>query len=229
MAHENHGRGVVVVGHSQGAILLQQLIAEEIDGKPAQKQLVSAFLAGDPSLPVPQGARVGGVFKSTPLCASAEQVGCVYVWGDYVSDDPDAHRLFGHSPGGGLVAGCVSPAAPAGGTGGLKAYLAKPAEAPDDDPPWIELIGQLSARCQADDQGDVVRVSVLPGRYQARLSARLERSASTSGWGLHRLDMGLPQGNILDVVAAESGRELTARGGPLPRAADGPPISRGTG
>ena len=204
MAHDNHGRGVVIVGHSQGTILLQQLIAEEIDGKPAQKRLVSAFLAGDPSLPVPQGATVGGVFKSTPLCASAGQVGCVYVWGDYVSDDPDAHRLFGHSPGGGLVAGCVSPAAPSGGAGALKAYLARPAEAPDGDPPWIELIGQLSARCQADDQGDVARVSVLPGRYQARLTARLERSASGTGWGLHRLDMELPQGNILDVVSAES-------------------------
>ncbi|WP_174299881.1 DUF3089 domain-containing protein [Caulobacter sp. S45] len=204
MAHDNHGRGVVIVGHSQGTILLQQLIAEEIDGKPAQKRLVGAFLAGDPALSVPHGARVGGTFKSTPLCAAAGEVGCVYVWADYVADDADAHRLFGHSPGGGLVAGCVSPAAPGGGAGSLKAYLAKPEEAPDGDPPWIELVGQLSAQCQADAQGHVVRVSVLPGRYQARLTARLERSASGSGWGLHRLDMGLPQGNILDVLAAES-------------------------
>ena len=204
MAHDNHGRGVVIVGHSQGTILLQQLIAEEIDGRPAQTRLVAAFLAGDPSLPVPQGARVGGVFKSIPLCASAAEVGCVYVWADYMSDDTAPSRLFGHSPGGGLVAGCVSPAAPAGGTGELKAYLAKPAMAPDGDPPWVELIGQLSAQCQADAQGDVVRVTVLPGRYQQLLATSFERSTGGAGWGLHRLDMELPQGDILDVVRAEA-------------------------
>ena len=204
MTHDNHGRGVVIVGHSQGTILLQQLIAEEIDGKPLQKRLVSAFLAGDPSLPVPQGARVGGVFKSTPLCASAGEVGCVYVWADYLSDDTAPSRLFGHSPGGGQVAGCVSPAAPSGGSGELKAYLARPALAPDGDPPSVELIGQLSARCEADAQGDVVRVTVLPGRYQQLLAAGFARSTGGAGWGLHRLDMGLPQGDILDVLAAET-------------------------
>ena len=204
MAHDNHGRGVVIVGHSQGVILLQQLIAEEIDGRPAQARLVAAFLAGDPSLPVPQGARVGGVFKATPLCASAAEVGCVYVWADYLSDDTAASRLFGHSPGGGLVGGCVSPAAPAGGPGELKAYLAKPAMAPAGDPPWVELVGQLSAQCQPDSQGDVVRVTVLPGRYQQMLATGFERSTGGAGWGLHRLDMGLPQGNILDVVQAEA-------------------------
>ena len=31
----NHGRGVVLIGHSQGSFVLRQLIAEEIDRKPA--------------------------------------------------------------------------------------------------------------------------------------------------------------------------------------------------
>ena len=43
---ENKGRGVVLIGHSQGASLLTRLIAAEIDGKPVQKHLVSAFLIG---------------------------------------------------------------------------------------------------------------------------------------------------------------------------------------
>lgn len=79
LAHDNHGRGVVLIGHSQGTILLQKLIAEQVDGKPVQKQLVSTFLAGDPSLAVPEGAKVGGVFKSVALCSSASQTGCAYV------------------------------------------------------------------------------------------------------------------------------------------------------
>src|SRR4051812_44351019 len=35
LAHDNHGRGVVLIGHSQGAIVLAQLIATEIDRDPA--------------------------------------------------------------------------------------------------------------------------------------------------------------------------------------------------
>ena len=130
MAHDNHGRGVVIVGHSQGTILLQQLIAEEIDGKPAQKQLVSAFLAGDPSLPVPKGAAVGGVFKSTPLCASAGQVGCVYVWADYVAEDRHGahHACSATIREAAWWPGASAPRRRPGGVGALKAYLAKPAD-----------------------------------------------------------------------------------------------------
>ena len=215
LAHDNHGRGVVLVGHSQGTILLQRLIAEEIDGRPVQKRLVSAFLAGDPSLAVPPGARMGGTFKAIPLCAAAREVGCTYVWGDYAADDADDHRLFGHSPGGGLVAGCDSPAAPGGGGGALKAYLPRPAMAADSDPPSVELIGQLSAQCRADGQGDVVRVSVLPSRYQALLTHRFERSTH-SGWGLHRIDLDLHQGDILDVLAAETATWTQRDRGPRP-------------
>jgi hypothetical protein len=46
LAHENHGRGVILVGHSQGSGLLTQLIKTEIDGKPDQARLVSAILMG---------------------------------------------------------------------------------------------------------------------------------------------------------------------------------------
>ena len=71
LAHENHGRGVVLIGHSQGSGVLTQLIKNEIDGKPAQAQLVSAILMGT-SLPVPAGADVGGDFKSMPAVPLAE-------------------------------------------------------------------------------------------------------------------------------------------------------------
>jgi hypothetical protein len=204
MAHENHGRGVVLVGHSQGTIVLQRLIAEEMDGKPSQRLLVSAFLAGDPLLAVPQGARVGGVFKSTPLCASAAEVGCVYVWADYLAGDTDAERHFGRKPGAGLVAGCVDPAAPSGGAGGLKAYLPRPGDAPLSDPPWVEVVGQLSVSCVDGPANDVAEVRVLPGRFAERLTLALARPTGTPGWGLHRLDVNLTQGDILDVIQAET-------------------------
>ena len=56
LAHDNKGRGFVLVGHSQGSGVLTQLIKNEIDGKPVQAQLISAILMGT-SLPVPTGRR----------------------------------------------------------------------------------------------------------------------------------------------------------------------------
>jgi len=203
LAHDNHGRGVVLVGHSQGTLLLQKLIAAEIDGKPVQAQLVSAFLAGDQELLVPKGARTGGTFKHVPLCDAAAETGCVYVWGSYLAGDTQPVRFFGNN-GNGLVAACVSPAAPAGGDGALKAYLPRPGMAPADDPPWIEVEGQLSAACTADAQGNVLRVSVLPTRFAPLLDPMLQEISARPKWGLHRLDVSFVQGNILDLIDAQT-------------------------
>ncbi len=37
MANENKGRGVILIGHSQGAGVIARLIAQEIEGKPARE------------------------------------------------------------------------------------------------------------------------------------------------------------------------------------------------
>lgn len=202
LAHENHGRGVVLVGHSQGTIILQQLIAEEIDGKPVAKRLVAAFLAGDPGLAVPVGKVVGGVFKHVPVCTRAAETGCAYVWGSYLADDTPPQRFFGNAPGHGLVAACAVPAAPGGGDGELKAYLPRPSLAAASDPPWIELRGQLTGKCVADDRGNVLRVTVVPGAHSDLLGAALAHGVAP-GWGLHRLDVSLLLGNIIDVLDTE--------------------------
>ena len=63
LKHDNKGRGVVLIGHSQGAGLIARLAAAEIDGKPVQKQLISAIVLGS-AVMVPPGKDVGGTFKS---------------------------------------------------------------------------------------------------------------------------------------------------------------------
>ncbi len=203
LAHDNHGRGVVLIGHSQGTILLQRLIHEHIDGQSPQHLLVAAFLAGDPALVTPAGAPTGGTFASIPTCSAAAQTGCAYVWSSYLADDAVAARVFGHDPGDGMVAACVSPAAPGGGVGQLKSYFPKPAIAPAADPEWVEAVDQMSATCASDSQGHVLRVSVEPGRYADLLRPMLAHVVS-GGWGLHVLDVALLQGNIIDVLGAET-------------------------
>ncbi len=62
MQKYNKGRGIVLIGHSQGSLMLEQLIKEQFDPNAAlRKQLVSAMLLGGNVL-VPEGQREGGTF-----------------------------------------------------------------------------------------------------------------------------------------------------------------------
>ena len=119
LKHDNHGRGVVLIGHSQGSGVLIQLIKQEIDGKPVQARVISAILGGA-RLQVPVGKDVGGDFQSMPLCRSATQTGCAINFAAFrVDSPPPANSRFGTSSAAGLEAACVNPAALAGGSGAL--------------------------------------------------------------------------------------------------------------
>src|SRR4051794_27375943 len=62
LKHLNKGRGVVLIGHSQGSFVLNQLVKSEVDRRPAaRKRLVSALLIGG-NIQVPTGRVVGGDF-----------------------------------------------------------------------------------------------------------------------------------------------------------------------
>jgi hypothetical protein len=230
LAHENHGRGVVLIGHSQGSGMLSELIKREIDGKPVQKQLVSAILMGT-RLPVPQGADVGGDFKSIPLCRSTTQTGCAIAYASFRDNfPPPENSRFGKpdTPEPGMVAACVNPANLAGGEGELHAYLASGTQmiaasaAPPPDwskgktikTPFVSLPGMLSAKCASTGQFNYLAIHVNPGSGGARTSdingdivfgGQVQRE-----WGLHLIDANLAMGNLVALVADE-GRAWSAR------------------
>src|ERR1051325_11066414 len=111
LEHDNKGRGFVLVSHSQGSYVLMRLVHDEIEGKPAQKQLVSGLILGA-VLPVAKGKDTGGAFKTIPLCHSATQTGCVINYSAFRSTvPPPANTLFGRVPDPALEAACVNPAA----------------------------------------------------------------------------------------------------------------------
>src|SRR3989442_9566747 len=66
LEHDNQGRGVVLIGHSQGSLVLTQLIRNEIDGKPVQDRIVSALLLGM-NVAVSKGTDCGANFQKTPF------------------------------------------------------------------------------------------------------------------------------------------------------------------
>ena len=203
LAHDNNGRGVVLIGHSQGTILLQGLIASEIDGRAQQKLLVSAFLAGDPSLAVPVGKKVGGTFTHVPVCSSKAETGCAYVWASYLQGDDSRTHYFGKPLDGGKESACESPAAPSGGIGSLEFFHLKAKDAPASDPPWVETVDQFSGSCHTDATGSSFVVTVGPGPDHDSYLERMKGAVIAPGWGLHIEDVALELGNILDVLDAE--------------------------
>jgi hypothetical protein len=229
LAHDNKGRGVVLVGHSQGSGVLTRLIKEEIDGKPVQGKMISAILMGT-SLPVPKGADVGGAFMHVSVCRSNTQLGCVIAFADFrATVPPPANSRFGKAPEG-QQAVCANPAALAGGSGSLDAYLSvnRIATAMDGaepypwtDPPkpidtvFVKVPGLLSAECVVDEHGSYLAVTLHPTPGGARAND-ISGDVRVGGqvledWGLHLIDANLTMGNLIGIVGDETKAYLAKR------------------
>jgi hypothetical protein len=223
LAHENHGRGVVLVGHSQGSGVLTQLIAKQIDGKPPQARLISAILMGTP-LVVPVGGDVGGDFTSVPLCHSASQLGCVIAYSSFrESSPPPDNARFGRPrdpKAVGMEAACVNPASLGGGSGEAKSYFgaAIASEQPAKPFPWLKgktittpfvsVPGLITAACVHTGPFNYVAVHLTADPASPRTSD-IPGDLVVDGfllkdWGLHLIDANLFMGNLVDVVGEES-------------------------
>lgn len=222
MKNDNQGRGVVLIGHSQGAFILQGLIAGEIDGKPAQKQLVGAYILGATFL-TPKGSDIGGQFKQIPLCKKSGQVGCVVNYSAFRSTVlPPANTLFGKSSDPAMTGSCTNPAGLAAGSAPLKAYLsatnrliamsgapAKPwATDKVVDTPFVSVPGLLTAECKSNEFSTYLEVKVNGDPADPRVDD-IGGDLGLPGkpiaqWGLHLVDVNLAMGNLLDLVEAQS-------------------------
>lgn len=230
LAHDNRGRGFVLIGHSQGAGALTRLIQDDIDGKPLQSQLVSAILMGT-SLPVPKGADVGGAFKHIPLCRARDQTGCAIVFSDFRAETPPpTGSLFVRAPEG-MQAACTNPAALGGGPGLLDPYLSATGEAIIGQTaprhawthpyqpirtPFVRLPGLLSAECVANAHGAYLAVSRRPSPGGARVDDIggdvTVRGKALPEWGLHLIDANLAMGNLIAIVGEQTKAYLAKAG-----------------
>ena len=220
--NDNKGRGVVLIGHSQGAFILTSLIRKEIDGKPIQSRLVSTILLGT-TIGIPKGKDVGGSFQHVPVCRSAAQTGCVITYASFRSTiPPPANTLFGKVPGADMTAACSNPAALAGGSGELHAYLdrtgrtvtstpqLKPWVTPEQpiDTPWVSVPGLLIAKCATNDNATYLEVTVNGNPSDPRvddITGDIGAGANVAAnWGLHLIDVNLAMGNLVDIVGQQA-------------------------
>jgi hypothetical protein len=210
MANENDGRGVVLIGHSQGSGMLNQLIAEEIDDEPLLRdQLLSGMLIGT-SVAVPKGEDVGGDYQNVPLCRRADQVGCVITYATFRdTSPPPADTFFGVVREGDGVAGCTNPAALEGGSGVLSPYLvsnepayADPAANEAITTAFISLPDFVTAECVERDGVNYLEVHVEADPADPR--ADDIGGDLTPQWGLHAADINLAMGNLIDIIRTQT-------------------------
>ncbi len=209
LARYNQGRGVVLIGHSQGAALLIGLIKREIDPNPAERRLlVSALLMGGNVL-VPTGKVVGGDFVHVPACQAETQTGCVVAYSTF-SSQPSASSSFGRPASSingqdgfepastaGLQVLCTNPASLAGGPGWLLPYFL---EGGSVRVPWVSYPNLYRGQCLSAQGATWLQVTAVPGPNDDRPVV----ASSGSGWGLHSDDVALALGNLVQIVRDQS-------------------------
>jgi hypothetical protein len=222
LATRNQGRPFVLIGHSQGSIHLLKLLQEEIEGKPAAKKMLSAILLGW-AVEVPEGKLVGGSLKSTPLCTSVGQTGCVITYMSFrASAPPPPGSFLGRASKPGMTAACTNPAALRGGKAKLDSYwFTRSPAAPGATPvtwssqgapptPFLRTEGLVTGECRHDGQAGFLAVTENADPKDARTD-RIPGDVYIGGklnpgWGLHLVDMNVAQGDLIRLVEAQASK-----------------------
>lgn len=222
LAEDNRGRGILVIGHSQGSALLTRLLDEEVDDDPQLRaRIVSAMLIGG-NVATQRGSRTGGDFEHLPTCASAGETGCVVAYSMYGTlpsgrtaifgrVDTGLRAAFGRPISDDLAVACVDPVALAGddvlepltrseafpGLLGLGTELLYLGLRPRAATPWVRPGERYRATCQTANGVSHLRVRA------ANVATIVPFASPTPDWGLHLADVNLALGNLLRVAEGQ--------------------------
>ena len=213
LAHDNHGRPIIFIGHSQGSAMLIKLLQTQVDPSPSlRRRTVSAILLGG-NVQVPAGRVVGGTFRHIPACGSASQTGCVIAYSSFGAPPP-ANSLFGRAGRGvSLLSGqggtgvqqvvCVNPVTFSAGVGRLQPFFwsaTSPTPGVQVPTPWVTFPGLYTAQCLHSGGASWLQVTATPGPADPRPTV-----SATLGpqWGYHLDDVNLALGNLVNDVGLE--------------------------
>jgi hypothetical protein len=217
LAHDNDGRGVVFIGHSQGSGVLRRLLREEVDpNRAVRKHVVSALLLGG-GVTVKAGKDKGGDFQHLEACRSRKQTGCVVAFSTFDQPvPPESH--FGRTSEPGLEVLCTNPADLHGGSGNLDVINPTEPFAPGviasvisllgqppttATTPWVEYRNAYRARCVDDGGAHVLQIT-------PRGASPLLHPSPDPTWGLHLVDANIALGNLVDLVHHQAKRYVHA-------------------
>jgi hypothetical protein len=219
LAHYNDGRGIVFIGHSQGATILIRLLQHEVDNRPAlRSRLVSALLLGG-NVTVEKGKTVGGDFSHIPECTRSNESGCVVAYSSFTARPP-ADSQFARTTsdeGVDLLAPrnlspkleimCVNPASPSGGIAFLEPAIPSLAltflagSRLSVKTPWVSFPREFTGRCETSGNATWLQVSRPGGSADHRPTlAGLQQPIL----GLHVLDVNIALGDLVRLAGDQA-------------------------
>ena len=223
LKNDNKGRGVVIIGHSQGSGQITRLIASKIDGKPDQAKLVSAIIMGS-AVQVPKGQDVGGTFKSIPVCKTANQTGCVLSFSTYRDTvPPSATAGFGINRGENEAV-CTNPAALGGGKAtNPKAYWGTFGREDGREfvkgkkitTAFVTTPGLITTECVKKGNHHYLEVHLNADPSDPRtddpLTDVMAQGKPDPSWGLHLNDANVGMGDLVDIVGKQGAAWMKKR------------------
>lgn len=236
LANDNDGRGVILIGHSQGAAILSRLLMERIDPDPAVRGLIAGAILPGSAFTTAHGQLTGGTTQHIPLCTQEGEDACVVAYSTYGSrpgHDPlfatlgALVRAFGGPTGSDYDLACTNPAALAGDGNVLHALLSGRPQTgwggiverafwnwlrPEAATPWVVPGDQYTARCERDAGTAVLRV-------RAGQGSLMPIPVPWAEWGLHSGEVAMTLGTLVEIAEKQGATWIADHGTIAPPAA----------
>ncbi len=214
-------RGFILIGHSQGAAMLTQLLKREIDQNPLLRaRLVSAHLFGGAHI-----AQSDNEFETISGCKQANEIGCIIAYNAFrIDTPPPSNSWFGRTwhdaswkdqdisweniSWDGVVSNpslCVNPGNFGSGKAELTPYFfvnEGVEEVFEIATTWVTYPGLLTGECINDGTFGYLSVEILADYEDPRaneISGDLDPQ-----YGLHGVDMNIALGNLITAAETQS-------------------------
>lgn len=217
LANDNDGRGVVLIGHSQGSGVLREML-DRMDDEAERSLIISAMLIGTNVERSPDGSE--GNFAWMPVCTSADQAGCLVSYVTFRDTvPPPSNTRFGRTQTPDRQVVCVDPTALLGkddadaifstaGVGSSSQVVEQWAKGePLPTTQFTSVPGLVRARCVSADGASYLEVSVNADPSDIRADDIpgdvIVGETRLDDWGLHLVDMPVVMGDLVALTARQ--------------------------
>lgn len=220
LENHNDGRGIVLIGHSQGAGMILELLRNDVLGTDVEDQLISVMPIG-----MPAHTDEDGTFEGMPMCSASDEIGCIINFMSFKADaEPPKTSFFGRANADGDRAMCVNPIDLNGETE-LQAFMPRLSlgQFTANDygakvgTPFVTLPGFIKAECRTNGTHDWLAIETISDETDVR-AGKLGGELVIAGevqedWGLHIVDMNIAIGNLVTIADQQASAWLAENEG----------------